>query len=396
MKKLLVVDGNSIINRAFFGVRLLSTKDGLYTNAIFGFLNILHKLTNDEKPDALCVTFDLKAPTFRHLKYDGYKAQRKGMPEELAVQMPLLREVLDAMGIKRLELEGRRTKADRDAQDKNRELLELERSLSRTEQRKLAAEMEEKQLLDKLWDNPPDYLECYKVLKTTWEIALGVVNFTMLMMIPFLGKIAGVGFVGMLTAVFSSAAAAGGAAAAATTAVVCTVISTVLVGITIIVVVVLLVVALIYLILYLVDYYSHPYSDQPTIMLDSPSTPTAKNFKDIVVKYYAVRGPDGKPADVNGLNGKKWNTLYYTKDSRLGSPLVKGPNGQFFFDQMGGIKRQDDAMPIAKFGSVSPFNMNNNCFQDTVGGHYFWYYTEESMNPAGTQSQDQKYIKNNK
>ena len=274
----------------------------------------------------------------------------------------------------------------------NKELTDPDEFVAITNENVRAAIAEDQ--LDKLWDNPPDYLECYKVLKTTWEIALGVVNFTLLMMIPFLGKIAGVGFVGMLTAVFSSAAAAGGAAAAATTAVVCTVISTVLVAITIIVVVVLLVVALIYLILYLVDYYSHPYSDQPTIMLDSPSKPTAKNFKDIVIKYYAVRGPDGKPADVNGLNGKKWTTLYYTKDSRLGSPLVKGPNGKFFFDQMGGIKRQDDAMPIAKFGSVSPFNMNNNCFQDTVGGHYFWYYTEESMNPAGTQSQDQKYIKN--
>lgn len=104
--KLMVLDGNSIVNRAFYGVRLLSTRDGLYTNAIFGFLNILHKLLEEEKPDALCVTFDLKAPTFRHKAYDGYKATRHGMPDELSVQMPVLKEVLDAMNIPRYELEG--------------------------------------------------------------------------------------------------------------------------------------------------------------------------------------------------------------------------------------------------------------------------------------------------
>lgn len=104
--KLMVIDGNSIANRAFYGLRMLNAPDGTPTNAVFGFLNILHKLTNDEKPDALCVTFDLKAPTFRHLKYDGYKAQRKPMPEEFAVQMPILKEVLDAMNIPRYELSG--------------------------------------------------------------------------------------------------------------------------------------------------------------------------------------------------------------------------------------------------------------------------------------------------
>ena len=104
--KLMVIDGNSIVNRAFYGVRMLNTKDGTPTNAVFGFLNILQKLMSDVSPDALCVTFDLKAPTFRHLKYDGYKAQRKGMPEELAVQMPILKEVLEAMNIPRYELEG--------------------------------------------------------------------------------------------------------------------------------------------------------------------------------------------------------------------------------------------------------------------------------------------------
>ena len=97
--KLLILDGNSILNRAFYGVHLLSTKDGLYTNAIFGFLNILHKLQEEEKPDALCVAFDLKGKTFRHERYEGYKANRKGMPEELAVQLPIMKDVLTAMNI---------------------------------------------------------------------------------------------------------------------------------------------------------------------------------------------------------------------------------------------------------------------------------------------------------
>ena len=104
--KLLVLDGNSILNRAFYGIRLLTTPDGLYTNAVYGFLNILHKLTEDVKPDATAVAFDLPAPTFRHKAYEAYKAGRKAMPEELAAQMPLLKDVLDAMGIKRLEAEG--------------------------------------------------------------------------------------------------------------------------------------------------------------------------------------------------------------------------------------------------------------------------------------------------
>lgn len=104
--KVAVIDGNSIMNRAFYGIRLLSTKDGLYTNAVLGFINILLKLRDDESPDGICVCFDLKAPTFRHKRYDGYKAGRKPMPEELVVQMPVVKELLDAMGIRRLELEG--------------------------------------------------------------------------------------------------------------------------------------------------------------------------------------------------------------------------------------------------------------------------------------------------
>ena len=87
--KLLLIDGNSIVNRAFFGIRMLNAPDGTPTNGIYGFLTILQRLLDEEKPDALAVAFDLHAPTFRHLQYAGYKAQRKGMPEELAVQMPI-------------------------------------------------------------------------------------------------------------------------------------------------------------------------------------------------------------------------------------------------------------------------------------------------------------------
>ena len=107
MSKLMILDGNSIVNRAFYGVsRNLATRDGLHTNAIFGFLNILHKLTGEEQPDALCVAFDRKAPTFRHVAYEGYKAKRHAMPEELAMQMPVLKEVLGAMNIPCYELDG--------------------------------------------------------------------------------------------------------------------------------------------------------------------------------------------------------------------------------------------------------------------------------------------------
>ena len=104
--KLMVIDGNSIINRAFYGIKLLTTKDGQPTNAVYGFVNILLKLLDEEKPEALCVTFDRKAPTFRHLAYEGYKAQRKGMPDELAAQLPVLKDVLEAMNIPRYELDG--------------------------------------------------------------------------------------------------------------------------------------------------------------------------------------------------------------------------------------------------------------------------------------------------
>ena len=105
-EKLIIIDGNSIINRAFYGIHLLSNSEGLYTNGIFGFLNIFFKYLDEENPEYMCVAFDLKAPTFRHKEYEQYKAQRKGMPEELAVQMPVLKQVLEAMNITILQKEG--------------------------------------------------------------------------------------------------------------------------------------------------------------------------------------------------------------------------------------------------------------------------------------------------
>jgi len=104
--KLLILDGNSIINRAFFGVKPLTTRDGLYTHAVFGFLNILERVEKEEQPEAVCVAFDLHGPTFRHLRYDGYKATRHGMPEELAQQMPVMKDVLRAMNIPIYECQG--------------------------------------------------------------------------------------------------------------------------------------------------------------------------------------------------------------------------------------------------------------------------------------------------
>ena len=106
MKKLLILDSNSIINRAFYGVRYLSASDGTQTNAIYGFLNIFIKLINEHNPDYVCAAFDLKAPTFRHKMYKEYKAQRKPMPEGLAAQMPIARDIVRAMNIPLFELEG--------------------------------------------------------------------------------------------------------------------------------------------------------------------------------------------------------------------------------------------------------------------------------------------------
>ena len=104
--KLLAIDGNSIINRAFYGIKLLSTKDGTYTNAVYGFINILNKLLEKESPDCVAVAFDLKAPTFRHKMYDAYKAGRHAMPDELRQQFPVLKEWLTLAGYHYIECEG--------------------------------------------------------------------------------------------------------------------------------------------------------------------------------------------------------------------------------------------------------------------------------------------------
>ncbi len=105
-EKLMLIDGNSIVNRAFYGVPLLTNSEGQYTNGVYGFLNILFKLMDEEKPDYLAVAFDLHAPTFRHKEFEGYKGTRKGMPDELRAQMPLLKEMLQAMNIQIYEMEG--------------------------------------------------------------------------------------------------------------------------------------------------------------------------------------------------------------------------------------------------------------------------------------------------
>lgn len=109
MKKIVLIDGNSILNRAFYGImgnKMLMTPDGKYTNAVYGFLAILFKVLEDIEPEYLMVTFDLKAPTARHKMYDGYKATRKGMPNELAEQMPILKDILHSMNITIIEKEG--------------------------------------------------------------------------------------------------------------------------------------------------------------------------------------------------------------------------------------------------------------------------------------------------
>ena len=105
-EKIVLIDGHSIINRAFYGVPDLTNKDGLHTNGIFGFVNILFKILEEEKPDYLTVAFDVKHPTFRHEMFAEYKGTRKGMPKELHEQVPVLKDLLSAMGIKIMELPG--------------------------------------------------------------------------------------------------------------------------------------------------------------------------------------------------------------------------------------------------------------------------------------------------
>ena len=104
--KLLVLDGNSILNRAFYGIKLLSTKSGDFTNGIYGFLTMLKKIQDETQPQAVAIAFDRRAPTFRHKMYAGYKSNRKGMPEELAQQLPVLQELLTSLGYRLVSCEG--------------------------------------------------------------------------------------------------------------------------------------------------------------------------------------------------------------------------------------------------------------------------------------------------
>lgn len=106
MDKLVLIDGHSILNRAFYGVPDLTNSEGLHTNAVYGFLNIMFKILEEEKADHLAVAFDLKEPIFRHKMYDAYKGTRKPMPEELREQVPLMKEVLASMNIPIMTLPG--------------------------------------------------------------------------------------------------------------------------------------------------------------------------------------------------------------------------------------------------------------------------------------------------
>ena len=105
-KKIVLIDGHSILNRAFFGIPDLTNAQGVHTNAVYGFLNILFKILDEEQPEYLTVAFDVHAPTFRHKMYEEYKGTRKPMAEELRQQVPLMKEMLSAMGIKTIEKEG--------------------------------------------------------------------------------------------------------------------------------------------------------------------------------------------------------------------------------------------------------------------------------------------------
>ena len=109
MARLVLIDGNSILNRAFYGImgtNMLQTEDGTYTNAVYGFLAIMFKILDSLNPEYMAVAFDMRAPTFRHKMYSEYKGTRRGMPDELAAQMPMIKEVLNAMNIRIIEKEG--------------------------------------------------------------------------------------------------------------------------------------------------------------------------------------------------------------------------------------------------------------------------------------------------
>ena len=106
MEKLVLIDGNSLLNRAFYATPVFTTKDGLPTNGVFGFIKLLFKIISDKNPTHLAVAFDVHAPTFRHKMYTEYKAGRKSMPDDLVVQMPILKDVLRLMNIRICEKEG--------------------------------------------------------------------------------------------------------------------------------------------------------------------------------------------------------------------------------------------------------------------------------------------------
>ena len=107
MDRIIIIDGNSLINRAYYAMaRPMITREGIYTQGIYGFLNMLSKIEEDYAPTHMAVAWDLKAPTFRHKEYDAYKAGRKSMPAELAMELPIMKEILEAKGIKNLSVEG--------------------------------------------------------------------------------------------------------------------------------------------------------------------------------------------------------------------------------------------------------------------------------------------------
>ncbi|MDI9491336.1 MAG: DNA polymerase I, partial [Bacillota bacterium] len=106
-ERIVIIDGNSLVNRAYYAIqRPMITKEGLYTQGIYGFLSMLQKIRNDYEPTHMLVAWDRKAPTFRHQEYDAYKAGRQKMPPELAMQLPLLKDILSAMNIRMYELDG--------------------------------------------------------------------------------------------------------------------------------------------------------------------------------------------------------------------------------------------------------------------------------------------------
>lgn len=156
---------------------------------------------------------------------------------------------------------------------------------------------------------------------------------------------------------------------------------------------VVLIVALGFLIAWLVEHFKTPkptYSSIPTLMMDCVTD--INNTVISHVNYYVVRDQYGNPADINGFNAKKWTVLYYTTDPKGGSPLTCNASGSYFGSVMGNTSRPDDSCPLAKFTRYDPFNLNNNCYKDTVGGIYVWFFTEDSLNHIFKTGLRQKYV----